>query len=187
MKAPATITTARLVLERPTAGDAIAIFERFARDPEVTKFLSWPRHQSTEDTKAFLAFSDAEWERWPAGPYLIVARATGELLGGTGLGFETPWRASTGYVLAQDAWGKGYATEALQAMVALAPRLGIQRLYAKCHPDHRRSWRVLEKCGFAREGTLLRHAEFPNLQPGTPADVLCYATVFDVPAKQSDL
>jgi [ribosomal protein S5]-alanine N-acetyltransferase len=178
MKAPASINTVRLVLKRPTGSDAAAIFERFASDPEVTRVVGWPRHRSLRDTHAFLAFSDAEWERWPAGPYLIFAGETGELLGGTGLGFETAYRASTGYVLAKNAWGQGYATEALQAMVGLAPRLGVQRLYALCHPEHRRSWRVLEKCGFAREGTLRRYAEFPNLQPGIPGDVLCYAAIF---------
>nr|MBA2355602.1 N-acetyltransferase [Acidobacteriota bacterium] len=46
MKAPEQIETARLVLRRPVAKDAPAIFERYASDPEVTRFLSWPRHQS---------------------------------------------------------------------------------------------------------------------------------------------
>jgi RimJ/RimL family protein N-acetyltransferase len=36
---------------------------------------------------------------------------------------------------------------------------------------------VLEKCGFACEGTLRRYAEFPNLRPGEPLDVLCYSIV----------
>jgi RimJ/RimL family protein N-acetyltransferase len=131
----------------------------------------------------FLKFSDAEWDRWPAGPYLVFARADGALLGGTGLGFETPLRAVTGYVLAKDAWGQGYATEALTAMVDLACRFGIVRLYAICHSEHRASSRVLEKGGFSREGTLRRHTEFPNLSPGEPCDVFCYARILgDVPA-----
>ena len=157
------------------------MFERYASDPDVTKFVGWPRHRSVNDTHAFLAFSDAEWERWPAGPYLILERATGELVGSTGLAFETPYRASTGYVLDKTFWGRGYATEALRAIVALAPRLGIQRLYALCHPEHRASWHVLEKCGFDREATLRRHYEFPNLQPGAASDVLCYAVIFNTP------
>jgi RimJ/RimL family protein N-acetyltransferase len=33
------------------------------------------------------------------------------------------------------------------------------------------------KCGFACEGTLRRYAEFPNLSPGEPLDVLCYSIV----------
>jgi RimJ/RimL family protein N-acetyltransferase len=53
------------------SADAELIFRRYASDPEVTKFLGWPRHTSIEQTQAFLEFSDAEWEKWPAGPYLI--------------------------------------------------------------------------------------------------------------------
>jgi ribosomal-protein-alanine N-acetyltransferase len=177
MKAPDRIETDRLVLRRPHAADAAAIFARYASDPDVTRFLGWPRHQSVADTDAFLGFCNAEWTRWPAGPYVIESRTGNTLLGGTGLGFETPTRASTGYVLAKDAWGQGYATETLRAMIELASRLGVQRLYALCHPQHQHSWHVLEKCGFAREGTLRGFAEFPNLEPSILADVLCYATI----------
>lgn len=179
MKAPESIETKRLLLRRPRADDADAIFERYARDPEVTKFVAFPTHHAVTETQAFLAFSEAEWERWPGGPYVILSRADGTLIGGSGLSFETAYRAATGYVLAKDAWGRGYATEALEAMVALAPTVGVQRLYALCHPEHRASWRVLEKCGLTREATLRRYADFPNLAPRVAADVFCYATIFD--------
>jgi RimJ/RimL family protein N-acetyltransferase len=59
-------------------------------------------------------------------------------------------------------------------MVGLAPPCGVKRLYALCHVDHAPSYRVLEKCGFTREGVWRRHSEFPNLAPGQLADVLCY-------------
>jgi RimJ/RimL family protein N-acetyltransferase len=177
VKAPERIDTARLALRRPVPADADAIFSRYSSDTEVTRLLGWRRHPSIEETRSFLAFSDAEWERWPAGPYLIES-PDGRLLGGTGLGFETPSRAATGYVLARDAWGHGYATEALRAMVALAPQVGIRRLHALCHPDHVASWRVLEKCGFTRESRM-RRTEFPNLRPGEPADALCYVREFE--------
>jgi RimJ/RimL family protein N-acetyltransferase len=157
--------------------DIDAIFVRYSSDPEVTKYLAWPRHEVIDDTGAFIQFSDAEWQRWPAGPYLIEARDTGVLLGSTGLGFETTRRASTGYVLARDAWGQGYATEALHAVVTIAANISVRRLYALCHPQHDASRRVLQKCGFTCEGTLYQHTEFPNLQPREPSDVLCYARI----------
>jgi len=113
---------------RPLA-DAEAIHERYASDAEVTKYLGWPRHQSIEETKAFLAHSEAEWNRWPAGPYLIECRGDRKLLGGTGFTFEAPTVAITGYVLARDAWGYGYATEALSTVVALSRQLGVQRRF----------------------------------------------------------
>jgi len=174
-RGPETIATARLALRRPRASDADAIFARYASDPEVTRLVGWPRHQSVDDTRGFLRFSDAEWERAPAGAYLIESRETGALLGSTGFVFEAPHRAVTGYVLAKDAWGRGYATEALGAMVATARPLGVRRLYALCHHEHRASARVLEKCGFSLEGRLRAYAEFPNLVPGEPQDVACYA------------
>lgn len=174
-KAPESIETDRLLLRRPRPGDIEAIYTRYASSPSVTKFLGWPTHKTIHDTRAFLEFSDGEWQQHPAGPYLIEDRS-GKLLGGTGLGYESPDLASTGYVLAQDAWGLGYATESLSAMVDLAGELGVSRLYALCHADHTASWHVLEKCGFALEGILERHLVFPNLDT-EPLDVLRYARI----------
>ena len=177
-KAAERVETERLILRRPAVHDAAAVFARYASDVEVSRYLAWQLHQSADMTRAFLEFSDTEWNRWPAGPYLIESREDGRLLGGTGLSFETPYRASTGYVLAKDSWGMGYATEAVRAMVEVSQSLGVVRLYAICHVDHGKSARVLEKTGFAREGILKRYLEFPNLAPGWPSDVYCYARLF---------
>jgi [ribosomal protein S5]-alanine N-acetyltransferase len=175
MKGPERLESARLVLRKPKAGDAQAIFERYSGDSVVTKYMSWPVHRSVEDTRAFLAWSDADWEEWPAGSYLIFAKEGGALLGGTGLSFQSPEMAVTGYVLAQDAWGRGYATEALQAMVELAETLGVEILEASCHAEHRASARVLEKCGFRCDGLEREGGEFPNLDAATRHDVLRYS------------
>jgi RimJ/RimL family protein N-acetyltransferase len=179
MKGPERLDTSRLLLRRPTLADADRVFARYASNPEVTRYLSWPTHASLEQTRAFLRFSEAEWKRWPAGPYLIESRSAMELLGSTGLSFESPVVAATGYVLARDAWGLGYASEALRAIVELACQLGVRRLYALCHPGHVRSVHVLEKCGFLCEGLLQGHAQFPNLQSGQLHDCLCYTQTLE--------
>jgi RimJ/RimL family protein N-acetyltransferase len=177
-KAPERIDTARLLLHRVSLDDADAIFSTYAADPEVTRYVGFPRHRSIDDTRAFVAWADAQWTESPSGPYLVRLRGSNALLGSTGLVFETPFRAATGYVLAKAAWGHGYATEALAAMTAVAKNCGVKRLYALCHHAHRPSARVLEKGGFALEGVLRRYAEFPNLAPGVPDDCLCYARIF---------
>ncbi len=180
MKGPRTLETERLLLRKPTIRDAQAIFERYAGDPTVTRYMSWPTHRTVADTRAFLAWSEADWELWPAGSYLIYSRKTnGLLLGGTGLTFKTPASAVTGYVLAQDAWGQGFATESLLAMVELARQTGVRRLEAICHAEHRASAHVLEKCGFHCDGVSASHTEFPNLSPGSRSDVLSYSMRFD--------
>jgi hypothetical protein len=57
---------------------------------------------AVDDARAFVEFSDHEARC--RRPYLIVDRGDGRLLGGSGLAFEADDRASTGYVLAKDAW-----------------------------------------------------------------------------------
>ena len=162
VKAPLRVETARLILSPPTAHDVQAIFERYASDPDVTRFMAWPRHESLSSTEAFVAFSAQEWERAPAGPYLIWSRADGSLLGGSGLEVKSESEAVTGYVLAKDAWGKGYATEALGAVIDVASSLALKQLTACCHLENQASQRVLEKCGFLREARDCQ-ATFPNL------------------------
>ena len=168
------IETERLLLRPPAPEDAESIFERYACDAEVTRYLGWRRHTSIQDTRAFVGFSLAEWARWGVGPLIVFDKVNDTLVGASGLVMEASDCAATGYVLARDAWGKGYATESLHAMVALAAEFKVARLYALCHVDHRASQRVLEKCGFQRESVLPRHSVFPNLSP-EPLDVLSYA------------
>jgi [ribosomal protein S5]-alanine N-acetyltransferase len=161
---PIEVQTRRLLLRPPRIQDAAAIFARYASAPEVTRFLAWRRHQSIEETRAFARFSEGQWHRYGCGPYLIWSLDGETLLGSTGLSFETAVRAVTGYVLAQDAWGRGYATEALRAMIDVARRAGFRELDAACHTANLASAHVLEKCGFASIGTLPEQ-DFPNLSP----------------------
>ncbi len=165
--------TERLQFRRPTAADVPAIFERYASDPEVVRYMSFPRHRSLDDTRLFLELSDAQWASWDTGPLLAFSRADGVLLGSAGLHLDTTLGAGTGYLFARDAWGKGYATEALNAMVNLAAQRGLPALSAICHVDHRPSWHVMEKCGFERQRVLPRHMVFPNISP-EPLDVYLY-------------
>ncbi len=181
MKGPERIETARLVLRKPELRDAEAIFGRYANDAGVTRHLGWARHRSIEATRGFLVFSAGEWLRWPAGPYLIESQDGETLLGGTGLAFESTTVASTGYVLARDAWGCGFATEALGAMVILARELGVRKLYALCHRDNSRSVRVLAKCGFAIDLEAPAPTRFPNLsltRDSGERECLCFTRVW---------
>jgi RimJ/RimL family protein N-acetyltransferase len=171
-----TLTTERLLLRQPERADARAIFDGYANDVDVTRLLAWPRHRSLDDTVAFLGWSEQVWSTQGVGPYVVVD-GTDAVIGTTGLDIETPFRAATGYVLARHVWGVGYATELATAMVGLAERLDVHRLYALCHPDNAASGRVLEKAGFDVEGVLRQHTVFPNLDPERPQNVQCWARI----------
>lgn len=105
----------------------------------------------------------------------MITDRDGRVIGSTGLNVETLYRAVTGYMLARETWGHGYATEVTKAMTDVAESLGIVRLAALCHPDNRASVRVLEKVGFILEGVLHRH--LPNLESDQPLDVEIWARI----------
>lgn len=157
----------RLEMRHPVLADAELIFQRYASLVEVTRFLSWPRHQNIADSEAFIRFSDTEWESNHVGPLLCFDKQSGELIGSTGFTLEAERVVSTGYVIAPEYWGQGYATECLQSMKVLANSMRLLRLLAYVHPQHPASILVLEKSGFKLDDSRAKDCVFPNL-PGEP-------------------
>ena len=170
--APHEIDTARLHLRPPRIGDAEAVFHRYASDADVTRYMTFRRHETLADTELFLDFSRLEWSANGCGPYLIFSKATDVLLGGAGLSLHGN-EAETGYLLARDSWGCGYATESLLAMVDVGRTMGLRAMTAHCHPDHRASMHVLEKCGFVAGLRSTASHVFPNISTARQ-DVLSY-------------
>lgn len=175
MTAPESLATARLCLRRCRPADSQAIFSSYAQDPEVTRYLVWQPHRSLADTQAFTAFADAAWHQGREFTWAIWTPA-GELIGGLALRPTGP-KADVGYVLARSHWGRGYATEALSAVLAWAlAQPGLYRVWGTCDVDNLASARVLEKAGMQREGLLRRWCVHPNLGD-EPRDSWCYAWV----------
>jgi|KBSSwiStaDraftv2_1062776.scaffolds.fasta_scaffold712059_1 RimJ/RimL family protein N-acetyltransferase len=73
-------------------------------------------------------------------------------------------RAQVGYVVHKPYWGRGVATDAVQRLTAKLEESGeISRIWATCALDNPGSVRVLEKCGFQREGVLRNWVIYPAL------------------------
>ena len=74
-----------------------------------------------------------------------------------------------GYVFHNDYWGMGYAFESAQALIQQAFfQFNARRIIACCNPLNEASWRLLEKLGFRREGTLIKNIYFNTNQQGDP-------------------
>jgi RimJ/RimL family protein N-acetyltransferase len=162
--------------------DADVAYRRWARDIEVTRYLSWPTHESVDDTRGFFSTLAGAWERSEAYVWVICERGEDSRADPSALGtvalrpLDHGW--DTGYVLAREVWGQGVATEALDALTRwVAEEARIHRFWAVCHPDNPASARVLEKVGMRFEGTLRRWMVFPNLGP-EPRDVDAWARVW---------
>ena len=81
-------------------------------------------------------------------------------------------RAELGYVLSRGYWGRGFASEAVQAMIGFGfENMGLNRIEACCIAENVASTRVMEKAGMTHEGTLRQR----ELIKGAYRDIKLYA------------
>jgi [ribosomal protein S5]-alanine N-acetyltransferase len=82
------------------------------------------------------------------------------------------------YVLRRDRWGRGYATEALRAVLDVGHgQLGLERIVALAYPENDASRHGMEKAGMRPDGTaaayghdLTRHISVVGQSPSARKD-----------------
>ncbi len=110
MNLPERIETEQLILRKPRMEDAPVIFESYAQDPEVTRYLVWRPHKHVGETEAFLQRCLDVWSKGTNFPYVLTRKEKDEPIGM--LEVHTKWfKLEVGYVLARSFWGRGYMTE----------------------------------------------------------------------------
>jgi RimJ/RimL family protein N-acetyltransferase len=172
---PDLFETSRLTLRPIEPDDDDAVFEGYAQDPIVCRFLVWRTHVAITETQAFIAHC---LEASSSRTYAMVEREGGRLIGCLDLRREAPHRVGFGHVLARPWWGMGLMTEVLSEIVAWwsLRQDGMWRIGAVCDVENPASVRVMEKAGLVREGVLQRWSVHPNLGP-EPRDCFIYALV----------
>jgi RimJ/RimL family protein N-acetyltransferase len=151
---PAVLTTARLKLRPFMEGDAAPLFRIFS-DGEVVRFWSVGAWTEVAQAEAMIEEAMAAYREGGLCRYAIVLADTGELIGICNLRgfFEQNRRCELGYALGSAFWGRGYALEALEALLGHAfARLDMNRIEADIDPRNEASKRLLERLGFRQEG-----------------------------------
>lgn len=142
------IETDRLLLRRLNENDAQAIFDNWASDPEVTRYLTWLPHNSVDLTKAILNSWLADYENEGCYRYGIENKETGELMGMIDVVGYEDGIPEIGYVMGRKFWGHGYMPEACKALVNELLEDGYEDVMIEAMVDNKRSNRVIQKCGF---------------------------------------
>ena len=114
MRLPNIIETTRLILRPPTLADAPAIYEAYARDPEVTRYTTWRPHESLAETYEFLRLHTACRPLDEELSWVLTLKGAEQLLGMIVLQ-PKGYRVEFGYVLGRAYWGRGLMTEAARA------------------------------------------------------------------------
>lgn len=153
-----TIETERLILRRFTMEDAQYMYDNWAKDPEVTRFLQWKPHQDVDETEEILAgwlpcyenSEDKGFYNWaielkdlgqPVGNISVVQRD------------DRARRAHIGYCLGRAWWHQGIMSEALSAVIDYLFSEGYLRIESRHNVNNPHSGDVMKKCGMQYEGT----------------------------------
>jgi len=152
------LETERLRLTPVVAEDAQKIFPLMA-DAEVMAFWDVGEIDDPDVIANIVAGEVDEMAEGRAIYWTMQALEDGQFIGTCDLSEidRRHKRAEVGFMLGREAWGQGYAQEAMQAVLSHAATLGLRRLLARTHLGNRRSEALLVKLGFEEEGMLRGH------------------------------
>lgn len=158
--------TPRLIL-RDWREEDLPMFKAMNQDPKVMRYF--PGLLSDEQSEQFLDRIRDEFQHKGWGLYAAELKSTGEFIGYIGLheiGFEASFTPGVeiGWRLAADCHNRGYATEGAKAVLDLAGKLGLERLYSFTAVINVPSQRVMQKIGMTKCGEFAH----PNLDEDSP-------------------
>ncbi len=153
------LLTPRLVLRRFTSTDASTL-AAYRSMPEVARFQGWDAPYPVERAEAFVAWLSEHHPDEPGEWYQVAIAERedpGRLIGDCGIRprADEPSIVDIGFTLDPTVRGRGYATEAVGEVVRyLFEDRRKHKVCADCDARNEASWRLLERLGLRREGTL---------------------------------
>lgn len=169
------ICTGRLLLRKYRESDAKDMFDNYAGDERVTKYLAWKAYDKAEDVSLFLKSAIRDYEKMST--YHWAIEYEGRMIGSISVMSVDDLRdnCEVGYCIGYDFWNKGIISEALAAVIKfLFDEVGMHRIMAKHDIENPASGEVMKKCGMTYEG---RFKEYYLRHDGTYSDALVYGIV----------
>ncbi len=168
---PRSLETVRLLIRPFQEEDADAFFA-CCQNPNLGNNAGWAPHKTIEESREILQNVFIGQENI----WAMILKDAQQLIGSIGIvpdpKRENPQVRMLGYWLDEAHWGKGYMTEAVQAILNYGfNELQLSLITANCYPHNKRSQQVLERNGFIYEG-VLHQAELTY--NGNIFDHLCY-------------
>ncbi|MGF9562250.1 GNAT family protein [Neorhizobium sp. JUb45] len=160
---PASITTQRLIL-RKFSPDDFASYAAYRSREDVYRYLYATPSVGSALEEKFARLLDAPFENDGDDFRLAVTRAEdGALIGDVmlKLASKAALQAEVGYVFHPDYAGKGYATEAVSAMISAGFEIfGFHRIFARLDSRNSSSVGIVERLGLRREAHLVENDRF---------------------------
>jgi ribosomal-protein-alanine N-acetyltransferase len=148
------LETNRLILRRFRVADAEDMYQNYANDPDVTRYLTWAPHVSPEATKQYLETVVSAYDSEDTYQWAIVLRETGKVIGSIAVVrmLSEVKGCELGYCIGKKWWHMGIAAEALREVLIYLLGEGFERIEA-CHDtENENSGKVMQKAGMHFEG-----------------------------------
>jgi ribosomal-protein-alanine N-acetyltransferase len=152
------LETERLILRPFRINDAASVFA-YAKDPELTRFVSWDPHASEEDSLDFIVnVALRSYAEGHAGPYAICLKASpDEVIGSIGCVWSSKRARAMElrYVLSRTYWGQGFVVEAAKTLLDHVFKVhSLRSVHSYCASENTQSERVMQKLAMVCEGCL---------------------------------
>ncbi len=148
------IFTPRLFLTPFSIGDADELFE-IRGDPAAMAHWDWPADETRAHTLVIVRSMLADVRAGNAIYWTVRRAADARFVGLCDLSeLDGSGCADLGFLFARVLWGQGYAREAIEAILAGAPGMGISSVRARVHADNARSRKLLARLGFSQTAIL---------------------------------
>lgn len=147
-----TIETLRLVLRRFRVEDAKAMYQNWAGDPEVCKYLSWGPHYDEEASRARIKYWVSRYGEMNFYQWAIEVKDKKMPIGSISVEISSDKTESCeiGYCLGKDYWNRGIMTEAVRAIMHyLFYDIGYVMIQAKHDVLNVASGKVMMKTGMS--------------------------------------
>lgn len=159
------LETSRLVLRPFLVDDAQAMYNNWASDADVTKYLMWPKHDNVEVSQNVLhdwvpRYTESDYYNWA-----ITLKENVDIpIGSIGVihNDDKTKMVHIGYCIGKSWWNKGITSETLSAVIHyLFKKVEVNRIESRHDTRNPNSGKVMLKCGLKQEG-LMREADWNN-------------------------
>lgn len=150
-----TLETERLILRKFKDEDASDLFNNWASDSNVTKYLTWPTHENLDTSKYVIGLWLNEYSNSDHYNWCIEIKESGQAIGSISVVSidENVEAVEIGYCIGKEYWDKGIVTEAFSSIIKfLFEEVDVKRIVAKHDTNNPASGAVMKKCGLKFEG-----------------------------------
>ena len=142
------LETERLFLRKLKSDDCNRIFECWAKDEEVTKYLTWFPHKDVEETGKILDSWLEEYHHSDCYRFGIELKDDHQLIGMLDVVSYIDGCPEIGYVLGKEYWNRGYMTEAFAKVIQYLFEEGFKSIHIRADERNIGSNKVIRKNGF---------------------------------------